>query len=270
VLATLKTYDIADLPCAEIGSPDIIALARSLRARMQPQTVANYLSHLAAVFAIAQPAWGYALNRQAMSDALVVAKRLGLTAKSRQRDRRPSLEEMDRLMTHFAEVQRRRLHSTPMPAIVAFAVFSTRRLEEITRISWRDLDLDGKRILVRDMKNPGEKIGNDVWCDLPDPALRILEARPRNHERIFPVSPDAIGAAFTRACRLLAIENLHFHDLRHDGISRLFELGLNIPHVAAVSGHRSWASLKRYTHLRQVGDKYLGWRWIDVVASGKR
>ena len=46
--------------------------------------------------------------------------------------------------------------------------------------------------------------------------------------------------------------------LRHDGISRLFELGWSIPHVAAVSGRRSWSSLKRYTHIRQRGDKYTG------------
>jgi len=54
--------------------------------------------------------------------------------------------------------------------------------------------------------------------------------------------------------------------LRHDGVSRLFELGWNIPHVAAVSGHRSWSSLKRYTHLRQAGDKYAGWPWLDRIA----
>ncbi len=65
-----------------------------------------------------------------------------------------------------------------MHVIIAFAIFSTRRLEEleeITRVTWTDLDLDGKRILVRDMKNPGERIGNDVWCNLPDPAVRIIK-----------------------------------------------------------------------------------------------
>jgi hypothetical protein len=31
---------------------------------------------------------------------------------------------------------------------------------------------------------------------------------------------------------------LHFHDLHHEGVSRLFEMGETIPHVAAVSGHR--------------------------------
>jgi integrase len=70
-----------------------------------------------------------------------------------------------------------------------------------------------------------------------------------------------------RACQLLDIVDLHFHDLRHDGVSRLFEIGRNIPQVAAASGHRSRASLKRYTHLRQTGDKYAGWKWLSVLTS---
>jgi len=49
--------------------------------------------------------------------------------------------------------------------------------------------------------------------------------------------------------------------MRHEGISRLFEMGWTIPQVASVSGHQSWQSLKRYSHLRHNGDKYAGWRW---------
>ena len=37
------------------------------------------------------------------------------------------------------------------------------------------LDKEGKRVLVRDMKNPGQKVGNDVWCDLQEEALSIIE-----------------------------------------------------------------------------------------------
>jgi integrase len=146
-----------------------------------------------------------------------------------------------------------------MQKIVAYAIFSTRRQEEITRGEWRDFDKT--RILVRDMKHPGDKEGNDTWCDLPPEAAAIIESMPKSGTYIFPYSTDAISAAFTRACKFLGIEDLVFHDLRHEGVSRLFEMGWNIPHVAAVSGHRNWQSLKRYTHLRQVGDKYATWKW---------
>jgi integrase len=96
-------------------------------------------------------------------------------------------------------------------------------------------------------------------------AVRIIKAQPRRDSRIFPYGTDAVGMAFTRACQFLAIEDLHMHDLRHEGTSRLFEMGWNIPHVAAVTGHRSWTSLKRYTHIRQRGDKFAGWKWLDVI-----
>lgn len=268
VLKSIRSFDIAGKPCAEIDSADIVAFAQEkLKSGVTPQTVSNYLSHMSAVFTVAGPAWNYPLNEKAMRDALIVAKKLGLTQKSRHRDRRPTLNELDRLMTHFLERSTRRPSSVPMHRVMAFAIFSTRRQEEITRIKWADLDKEGKRMLVRDMKNPGEKIGNDVWCDLPDPALAIIEAMPRNSDRIFPYSTDAISASFTRANQFLGIEDLRFHDLRHEGVSRLFEIGYNVPHAAAVSGHRSWVSLKRYTHLRQTGDKYEGWGWSTEVTT---
>lgn len=265
VLRSLKEFEIAGMKCEKIGSAEIIALAKELSKGREPSTVGNYLSHLGAIFAVARPAWGYPLDPQAMKDALIVTRRLGLTGKSKERDRRPTLDELNTVMTHYGDRQRRRPTMAPMQRLVAFAIFSTRRQEEIARIKWADLDEENSRVMVRDMKNPGEKEGNDVWCDLPEQAMQIIKAMPRTEERIFPYSADSISASFTRACQFLDIDDLHFHDLRHDGVSRLFELGWNIPHVAAVSGHRSWTSLKRYTHIKQRGDKYAGWKWLPTV-----
>jgi integrase len=141
----------------------------------------------------------------------------------------------------------------------------------ITRIAWTDFEAAAPpihpdaRVLIRDMKHPGDKQGNDVFCDLPPEATAVIESMPRVAKEIFPYSVDAIGAAFTRACKFLGIHDLHFHDLRHDGISRLFEMGKTIPQVASVSGHRSWSSLKRYSHLRQTGDKFANWKWLPLV-----
>ena len=112
------------------------------------------------------------------------------------------------------------------------------------------------------MKDPQNKEQNNVLCELTPEALQIINSMPRLESAIFPFSADAISSAFTKACKILGIEDLHFHDLRHEGISRLFEMGLTIPQVAAISGHRSWSSLKRYTHIRKSGDKYADWHWL--------
>jgi integrase len=217
------------------------------------------------VFTVAQPAWRYPLSQTAVKEAMTVLKRLGRISKSNQRTRRPTLDELDRLMTHFQKIRLRRPESAPMPKIIGFAIFSTRRQDEIARAMWNDYEKEAGRMMVRDMKDPGDKIGNDVLCEIPSEAIAIIDSMPKAGELIFPYSADAISAAFTRACKILGIEDLHFHDLRHDGISRLFEMGKTIPQAAVVSGHRSWSSLKRYAHLRQTGDKYADWKWLKSL-----
>ena len=258
VLKTLKTSDLGDIKCSDMTSHALVSFARDLSKNVEPQTCGNYFSHLSSIFTVARPAWGYPLARQEFDDAVTVLKKLGLIRKGIERTRRPTLDELNRLMEHFGRVLDHRPASVPMQKIVAFALFSTRRQEEITLLRWDDLD--GDRILIRDLKHPGDKKGNNVYCELPPEALAIVRSMPRSEDRIFPYSTDAIGTSFTRACRFLGIEDLRFHDLRHEGISRLFEMGRTIPQVAAVSGHRSWTSLKRYTHIRQLGDKYADWK----------
>lgn len=266
VLRTIKGMPIGAMKCSEIGSAEIMAFAQSLKS--QPQTVGNYLSHLAAVFAVARPAWGYPLDKQAVDDARTVAQRMGVTSRSNRRDRRPTLDELDKLMGHYGTMQRKRADAIPMQDIILFAIYSTRRLDEIVRARWDDLDDKRLRMLVRDLKHPGEKIGNNQWCDLPEEALKIARLQDKHaSDRMFPYNGDSISASFTRACQILGIDDLHFHDLRHHGISRLFEMGLSIPRVAAVSGHRTWTSLKRYTHLSQDGDCMANFAWPARLAS---
>jgi integrase len=266
VLRSIKSDDIADIACADLTSQDLVAFALRLCQDKAASTVSNYLSHLRAVIAIAQPAWGFPVDEKVMIDAFKVTKRLGLTGKSKQRDRRPTLDELDRVLEYFEAGRRKRREMMPMAAICAFALFSTRREEEITSLRWDDLDTEGRRVLVRDMKDPQAKEGNHTWCELPEEALRIALAQPRAAAEIFPYNHRSVSANMTRAIRMLDIEDLHFHDLRHEGVSRLCEMGKTIPQAASISGHRNWNTLKRYAHIRQVGDKYAGWKWLDRLA----
>ncbi len=263
VLRTICNSELGELKCSEVTSQAVVRFAMSIDA--QPSTRGNYMSHLASVMTVARPAWGYPLDKQAMDDARVVLDKMGLVGKSKQRTRRPTLDELDKLMKYYTVMELKRQDSIPMTKIIPFAIFSTRRQEEITTIVGKDLDKANLEVIVRDMKNPGEKIGNDVATTLTPEALQFIELQPATQGRIWPYNADSISASFTRACAFLGIDDLHFHDLRHDGISRLFEMGWSIPRVACVSGHRSWTSLKRYTHLRQVGDKYKNWQWLPKI-----
>ena len=268
-LATLKAIsesNLGKLNDQDINSQQLVEYAVWRMGKeggaVKPQTAGNDLAHLGAVLSIARPAWGYEVDPHAMTDARKVLKKLGYNMRSRERDRRPTLDELDTLLKHFQGIQARRPTSINMLKISGFALFSTRRQEEITRIQWADLDEPGCRVLVRDMKNPGQKIGNDVWCHLPPEALAILQTMPKVLPEIFPYSAESVSTSWTRACKILDIENLHFHDLRHEGVSRLFEMDWDIPRVASVSGHRDWNSLRRYTHLRGRGDRYQKIQWL--------
>ena len=109
------------------------------------------------------------------------------------------------------------------------------------------VDYTGEQITLRDTKNPVAPRTEVV--PVTPAAAAIIDSLPRIDACILPYNPESISAAFQRACIRLGIKDLHLHDLRHEGISRLFAAGLEIPEVSLISGHQSWAMLKRYTHL---------------------
>lgn len=269
VLKAIASTSLGQVIDSDINSQRLVefALWRMTKAGgdVQPQTAANDLAHLGAVLSVAKPAWGFQVDQHAMADARKVLKKLGYDMRSQERSRRPSKAELEKILEHFGTGQKTRPTSINMVKVIGFAMFSTRRQDEITRIRWADLDEEEHRVLVRDMKNPGQKIGNNVWCHIPYPAWEILQTMPRECDQIFPYNPDSISAAWTRACKFLALEDLHFHDLRHEGVSRLFEMEWDIPRVASVSGHRDWNSMRRYTHLKRRGDVWLEWEWIEKM-----
>ncbi|MEP9388467.1 site-specific integrase [Mesorhizobium sp. KR9-304] len=263
VLRSLRDTKLAQMRCSTIRAEHVVDLARELAKERSPATVASYMTFLAGVFAVARPAWGYPLDERAMSDALVVAKKFKFVGRSNERERRPTLDEMNRLMAFFAA---RKADSIPMERLAAFALYSARREGEIVRLRWADFD--GDRILVRDAKDPRGAAGNHIWTELTPEAQLILETTPRtDDELIFPFKGDTINFSWRNACNMLGIDDLHFHDLRHEAVSRLFEMGRTIPQVASVSAHRSWQNLKRYAHLRQSGDKWSDWKWLKIVTA---
>jgi integrase len=83
-------------------------------------------------------------------------------------------------------------------------------------------------------------------------AIRVLRALPRSlHGEVFPgVTTEAIKRAYIRAVRRAGIEDLRFHDLRHEATTRPFEKGLNIMEVASITGHKDLRMLRQYTHLK--------------------
>ena len=208
------------------------------------------LSYLSKVLKLAKAMEMLTLTRDPVADARPVLKQRQFVAKPRKRDRRPTAEELEKLHAYFQASAWRA--SIPMNDIIDFAIQTGRREGEITRLQWSDVDETTRTALLRDVKHPREKVGNNKRFPFLGDAWRIVQEQPRleNEGRVFPFKSSSIGTAFTRACKNLGIKNLRFHDLRHEAASRLFEQGYSIEQVAAVTLHESWTDLKRYTQLR--------------------
>lgn len=206
------------------------------------------LSFLTDVLGMARAMGRLKLADDPVRDARPALRKMNLVAKSNKRTRRPTPAELDALRKHFAAQQWRM--KLPMNDIVDFAIATAKRESEITRLLWSDVDEAQRTALVRDAKHPRTKLGNHKRFPLLGVAWEIVQRQGRESSRIFPYKPQSIGAAFRRACVACRIEDLHFHDLRHEATSRLFEQGYSIDQVAAVTLHESWDELKRYAQLR--------------------
>jgi integrase len=255
--ATLEMLqrELAAFKAPELDRERLIKFGRD-RAKQGagPVTLSMDIGAIRLVISHAIAVHGLELSVEPVDMARIALKRLGLIGKSNERDRRPTGDEIDLLLKHFQSNKQQ----IPMARVIKFAIATAMRQEEIFRVSWSDLNKPTKMLAIRDRKDPRQKKGNDQ--EIPLLAVSGYDAqalieeqalqRKDGDDRIFPYNHKSAGTAFTRACRTLEIKDLHFHGLRHEGTSRLFEDGLAIQQVALVTGHRDWKMLRRYTHLK--------------------
>ena len=254
-LAMLKR-ELGTRPIIDMDRERLIKFGRERAAQgAGPVTVSMDLGVIRLVISHAAAVHGLSVSMEQVDLARIALKRLGLVGKSSERDRRPTEDELQALFKHFDGIRRL---SIPMSRVMRFAIATAMRQEEIFRVTWDDYNPRTKMLLIRDRKDPREKKGNHQRIPLLDisgyNAVELIEeqraVRSNEDDRIFPHNHKSAGTAFTRACGILGIVDLHFHDLRHEGTSRLFEARLEIQQAALVTGHRDWKMLRRYTHLR--------------------
>ena len=192
-----------------------------------PATLAADVCYIHTIITHAAAVHGIDISKEEVDLARVALRRLGLIGRSQERDRRPTQEEIDSLITYFDNNAYQRI---PVGRLVRFALATAMRQSEICRIEWCDVDARTRCVTVRNRKVPRKKDGNHQRVPLIDltgyDAWEILEEqKPHSHNqgRVFPYNGRSAGTAFRRACRELGIQDLHFHDLRHEATSRIFE-----------------------------------------------
>lgn len=212
-------------------------------------TIAADLSFLSAVLK-----WGRHARQLDIPERLALEARAslvhrGLKTRGQERDREPTDQELNAIYALWAGMTRQKI---PMETICRFALATGMRQGEITRLEVEDVDSAAKTVVIRDRKDPKNKYGNNQTVPLLPAAWAIVE--PLIQEKgtgfLFPYDERSVSASFTRACQALDIEDLHFHDLRHRAAAEFFRMGLGIPQVALLTGHKTWQMLRRYTAIK--------------------
>jgi integrase len=229
-----QRQDLALRALARIRPADLVQWREERLKQVGPKTVRNELLLLRHVFEMATKEFGI----EGLGNPVA---RISLPSPGKARDRRLEMGEGERLMAVAEEDE-----NIWIASLIGLAVETGARRGELANLTWDDVNLNRRTAVLRDTKN-----GDDRVIPLGSKAIRILEGLPRNIDgRVFPLEPDSITQAFTRVRAAAGLPDLHFHDLRHEAISRFFELGLNPMEVASISGHKTMQMLRRYTHLR--------------------
>lgn len=214
-------------------------------------TIAGDLSFLSAVLKWGKHARNLDLPVHLALEARESLKHRGLNTRSNEREREPTDDELARLYAYWGGNLRQRID---MPLLCRFALATGMRQGEICSLQVEDVDRGAKTVVIRDRKDPQRKKGNDQTVPLLPDAWAIVEPliEDRTEGSLFGVRAASVSSAFTRACQSLAppIVDLHFHDLRHRATAQFFRMGLDIPRVALLTGHKTWAMLRRYTEIK--------------------
>jgi integrase len=195
-------------------------------------TIAIELKLISKLYKIAARDWGMEGLRNPIAS-------MTMPGPSRRRERRVQPDEEKALLGKLEQ-------SGPyMAPLAALAIETAMRQGELLALTWSDVDLQKRVAKLRDTKN-GE--ARDV--PLSTKAVDIIKALPRQLDTsapLFPLTKDKVIHAFRQACMEAGVENLHFHDLRHEAVSRICDR-LPMHEAMRVSGHKTPAMLMRYYH----------------------
>jgi integrase len=242
----LLTTDLARYKMSSLSAMAISSWIAERLEKVSSGTVRREINVLSQVISKAQKSWGIRLAENPV--ALLEKPKEG-----RARDRRLEEGEEARLLQaltdHESPGEKKYRQGTRNPwilPIVIVAIETAMRRGELLGLRWANVNLSRQTVFLPDTKN-----GESRTVPLSKKAVATLEAMPRSIDGlVFPISPNALKKAFTRACVTAELGDFHFHDLRHEATSRLADKLPNVIELAAVTGHKDLRMLKRYYHPR--------------------
>jgi len=233
-IAKIRRHDLCRIALHKLQSADIAAYRNARSGEVASSTIRKELQIISHALDLAAKEWGEHLPQNPVKDIRKPTEGEG-------RERRLGPDEQRALLEAAAKS-----HNQWLEPLIGFALETGMRRGELLALSWPDLSLERRVACLRVTKS-----GRSRRVPLSPRAVAIMAALPRDpRDRVFPLSKEALRSTWKTACRRAAIEDLRFHDLRHEATTRLFEKGLNVMEVSSITGHRDLRMLQRYTHLK--------------------
>lgn len=228
-------HAISSVDIASYRDSRLASVNRKTGRTLSPATVRLEMSLLSNFFDLARIEWGYTAAPNPCADVRKPKLPPG-------RDRRMTAREERQILRYAFGHSNQEVYS-----IIVLALATAMRQGEILALRWEHINFRTRVAHLPDTKN-GTKRDIPLSAKARDALTRL---GVKQEGRVFSYSNHGIKSTWRFMLQKLGIEDLHFHDLRHEAISRMFELGtLDMMEIAAISGHKSLAMLKRYTHLR--------------------
>lgn len=226
-------HPVATVSVTNISSRHFAEYRNNRLKKVGADTVRRELTIFRHCFEIARKEWDIPVTKNPLHD-------IRFPAPGPAREVRLSEEGATNLYRVIETLRNRYVGS-----IIILAIETGMRRGELISLRWKDVDLTKGTVRLHQTKN-----GRPRAVPLTPRAIVEFTRLDRKGESVFPISGNAVHLSWNRIRNRAGLEGLRFHDLRHEAISRFFELGLSIPEVAAISGHRDTKMLMRYTHIR--------------------
>ena len=246
---------MCDLNASQVGPEHFTEYRDRRLLTVKPSTVCRTLAIVQHAYATAIREWRLSIKANPVKD--VSRPRL-----NNQRVRRLSDDEAKAIQIGLQKT----LNPFVAPAI-ALAIETGMRRSELLNLTWSNVDLVGHIAFL-----PLTKNGQSRAVPLSPKAIAVLRRVQRRdkEDRVLPLSVNALRLAWERLKRRAMVKDLRLHDLRHEAVSRFFEMGLAMPEVALISGHQDPRMLMRYTHVsaKAISDKLKAISNEQILASG--
>jgi integrase len=234
VLNAFLRHPICRKPLSRIIPADFASYRDQRLRDITPKSLSRQLSPVHNMFEVARDEWGLPIRENPLD-------KVKLKATDNRRERRLREGEYEKL------IKAARTRQNPwIEKVIIFAIETAMRRGETLSLRWDQVDIKHRCVTILESKN-----GYSRTIPLTPIAYALLQEisdKGDRSDQVFPLTANALKMAWGRMLKQVGISDLHFHDLRHEAISRFFEMGLTIPEVASISGHRSSAMLSRYGH----------------------